>query len=268
MNSILSYSAALLFLWNGLTAQLDKPDHLSEEMWQQVQNYLLEADHPAKLFLDRIFESQRAIASVKALKEAGFKHTSPRRYTRVIVASHPDLEGFLFKMYTDKQSFHKRRPEWQTWLSRIRGALLIKKYGKRKQWDWFEVPKKWIYLIPHPEWAAGEKRKDTLLVVEKKELLSERKNAEAWQDKKLSKDLLKNLYVMVTALGLRDCAKPANAPFTVGGKIAFIDTEVYGEWPIEYQKLTKALSRNRKGTWKKLQKLRVQKLTLQELGKE
>lgn len=259
------FLVAFFSLLPGLLLSYERPEYICEEVWRQVSDYLLPEGHPAKVFLDKICANERCIASTLALKRAGFENTTHRRYTRVVVASHPDAPEYLFKIYTDKQSFHKDQPEWKTWLNRIHGALLIKAYVKEKKWTQFEVPQKWLYLVPRPELARSENRKDFILVVEKKDLLSEKKNSSAWQDSNLSKDLLKNFYVLVTALGLRDCAKPANAPFTNGGTIAFIDTEAFGEWPVEYSKLTMALSRNRKGTWKKLISKSVHKLSIRKM---
>lgn len=243
----------VFFFFYALYGLEEKPYYINDEIWNWVKPYFLPSCHELKPCLDKIFSEKRVLASVETLKTAGFKNVHPRRYTGVIVASHPKMPGYLFKMYTDKQSFHKDRPEWQTWLCRIWGTKLIKdKIESLHIENWFSVPEKWLYCVPNPEYANGNRRKDFILVVEKKELVSPRKNTEYWRSDAVTKDRLKSFFYLVTSLGLRDCAKPDNAPFCKDGKIAFIDTEVVGEWPIEYQKLTSVLSLKRKGTWKKL----------------
>lgn len=244
----------LLFPGVELSALIsDRPQHIDSAVWSLVEPYILPEEHPAKAFLDALFFDNRPIASIETLKKAGFQNVKPREYTGVIVASHPDLPDYLFKIYTDQQSYHKKRPEWQTWLNRIEGALLVKEYIVKNQWERrFSVPQKWIYPVPHPELAQARKRKDFILVVEKKDLVSASTNLKLWGSDAISKERLRILFHIVTALGLWDCAKPENAPFAKDGTIAFIDTESLGRWPVEYHKLHRALSTYNKGIWHSL----------------
>ena len=57
---------------------------------------------------------------------------------------------------------------------------------------------------------------------------------------------------ILETVGLHDCAKPHNAPFSKDGRIAFIDTQSYHEWSVNFKALTPYLSPANKAYWKML----------------
>lgn len=71
----------------------------------------------------------------------------------------------------------------------------------------------------------------------------------AWNNLQ-EKELLSALYDVLEITGLKDCAKPANIPFSQDGRIAFVDTQSWKEWPVDYNKLTDYLSPDLQVYWK------------------
>ena len=96
-------------------------------------------------------------------------------------------------------------------------------------------------------------RKDFILVEEDMNLLDKESNLAMWKSDSITEELLDALYHLLEELGLNDCAKPDNAPFSSDGRIAFIDTETHHSWPVNYSKLTPHLSPEMKTHWKHLQ---------------
>ncbi len=131
---------------------------------------------------------------------------------------------------------------------RIEGAKRIRKYIEEHQLEaYFKVPQKWIYVIP----KQYEKGKDyylkyTILVEEDMELLPKNGNLKMWQSDQVTSHLLQEVYLIIKKLGLRDCAKPDNIPFSSDFRIAFIDTQTFGESSIPYQRLLPFLNTKNK----------------------
>jgi hypothetical protein len=121
--------------------------------------------------------------------------------------------------------------------------------GQQKK---FKVPQKWVYAVPYRQTVGRvRQRQDFILVVEKMPLVSDAKNAFLWREK-CTKRQLSTLFTLVTKLGMSDSAKAANAAFCHNGSIAFIDTESFGLWPVEYHKLSLGLSLRLKNLWHRL----------------
>jgi hypothetical protein len=232
------------------------PAHIKKPIWKSVLPYLLPETHPAKPKLDAIFSSQRALLNLKTLEKAGFRNPKPRKYTHLIVTSHPDLEGYVIKLYVDAQRYYKDTPEWKYWILRIQGAHAIEhEIQRRGLQEYFKVPKKWIYAVPgKPQPSEEYLTKNFILIEEDMDLCTSKMNHSLWKGSTTDKELLQSLYSLLEDLGLKDCAKPDNVPFSIDGKIAFIDTQTWGEWPVLYEKLTPFLSKEMKAHWKKLTK--------------
>lgn len=229
---------------------------LSSSDTQAIRPYELPSGHLVRAHLDKLFKKSRFIKNIETLDRAGFTFPGPRKHTGLIVAKHAKTPGYIYKIYTDVQEFYKREPEYRLWLLRIEGATRIRNYVDRHQWnDHFKVPQKWIYIIPKGTARAdGYYEKQTILVEEDMGLLSEKKNLQVWKGDSISKTLLEQVYHIITDLGLRDCAKPDNIPFSLDGRIAFIDTQTFDEPPIPYQRLTHYLNKSNQKYWKSLTK--------------
>jgi len=228
--------------------------HVSKETLNTVKPYLLPADHPAKLILDRIFSSTRATLNLKKLKDAGFINPKVRRWTHLVVTKHPDLPGYIFKIYLDAQRHFKNMREHDHWLKRIKGARAIQKILDENNWNHcFKVPKKWIYKLPgNPRPSSDYVKKHFILIEDDMDLRSDDENAEAWKSSLVDSEKLTSLFYILDTVGLRDCSKIHNIPFSKDGRIAFIDTETTEEWPITYSRLNDSLSDQLKDFWKTL----------------
>ncbi len=206
-----------------------------------------------KAKLDKIFtKKKRVLLSTKTLKKAGFLNPKARKFTRLIVVKHEEIPGFVFKIYLDSQRYYKDVPEYNLWIQRIKGVARIRQVIKQYQLEeYFKTPTKWIYLVPErPAPPEDFLAKVTILVEEDMNLLSAKANAERWKSDLVSKPLLDGLYKILKLVGLKDCCKIDNIPFSTDGRVAFIDTQTYGETAIPYKVVGKALSDENKRYWK------------------
>lgn len=254
--SIFKAALIILALWVCSAEGYVRPAHIREEIWNEVEPYLIEETDPVKEILDEIFTPFRAILTDKSLKKAGFTNAVPRKWTHVIVTTHPRLPGYVIKLYLDVQRYFKQVPEYVHWIQRIQGRNLIEQLLDQNGWNHlFKVPKKWIYVLPAKPLPPKEFiRKNFLLIEEDMEILADNENHEAWNGEKVTQEFLDIFYTLLETGGLRDMAKPANAPFCKDGKIAFIDTQGFYDWPVSYYKLHSFLSPEMLKHWKKLTK--------------
>lgn len=233
-----------------------QPPHVSQKVWNSVIPYLLPENHPIKASLDRIFNHSRAILSLKSLKKAGFNESHPRRFTRLIVTKHPDVPGYIFKLYLDAQRYHKEKPEYYYWILRIRGAQIIQSFIDNHGFqNLFKVPKKWIYPLPATPAPPEEfLRKNFILVEEDMNVYDDETNKKIWRSSAVTPQLLNALYAILKEVGLHDCVKPDNIPFSRDGRIAFIDTQTFHSWPVDYKEFTSFLPSSLQAYWKDLYK--------------
>lgn len=225
--------------------------YVEDDVWTLVTPYLLPENLPIKEKLDLLFSNSRATLSVKSMKKAGFSNPEPREWTRLIVTKHPDFPGYVFKLYLDAQRYHKDKPEYEQWIQRIKGVAKIQQLIDKMGWnDMFKTPKKWIYpLLEEPSPPKEFIRKNFILVEEDMELLDRNENYAAWSS--MPFDLLEKIYFILETTGLHD-SKPDNIPFSVDGKLAFIDTQQVDAWPVAYYKITKFLTGDLLQFWKEL----------------
>lgn len=219
--------------------------------YENIQPYVLPDDHPLKRSLDKLFSKTRVTFNRKSIKEAGFLNNEPREFTSLIVTSHPSFPGYIFKLYLDIQRFQHRRSEATFWVSRIEGAAKIREtIARYKLEDFVKVPQKWIYVIPsHCKAPEGYYQRYTILVEEDMGLVSSKDNISLWSNDGLSCSTLDAVYVVLSEVGLADCAKIENIPFSKDGKIAFIDTQTHGK-PVPYKRLNGLLSPEKRNYWK------------------
>lgn len=228
----------------------------SPQTREAVTPYLLPSNHPLKSILDEIFSQRRVLLNLKTLEKAGFDKAKPNLFTDLIVTRHPKMPGYVFKLYLDAQRYHKGMLEHEIWLQRIQGAQkvhhFLKLYNLENQ---FKVPQKWIYAVPEkPRAPKGYDAKHYILIAEDMQIFDKAENEALWKSDYVTEDLLKNLYLILRKIGLSDCAKPDNIPFSADGRIAFIDTQTHGVKRMSYSKLTTFLSKENKSDWKKLTK--------------
>ena len=237
-----------LFCLSSLNSALDSKTKA------ELVPYLLPEDHPAKPVLDALFSESRALFNLKTLVDAGFIKSKPRDFSHLIVTKHPALPGYVFKIYLDSQRFHSMSPEYHFWKLRIKGANLVRQeIASRGLSAQMKVPYKWIYILPDdPEPSSDYYPKYSLLIEEDMDLVSNDDNYDHWKSDLITSDFLTTVYHFLKDLGLQDCAKPDNIPFSHDGRIAFIDTQSYGFKKVRFKKLTKYLSDENKQVWKSL----------------
>lgn len=216
-------------------------------------DYFLPECHPIKPLLDSLFSDSRIILNLKTLKKAGFIFSKPRKFTNLVVARHPELPGFIFKLYLDAQRYHKDRPELHFWMLRAQGADLVREAIEANHLhEWLKVPQKWIYKLPRkPSCPKGYMKKKYILVEEDMYLLSHDENEKLWESSFVTSQHLQAVYFILKKVGLSDCAKPDNMPFSIDGRIAFIDTQTHG-CRVPYDNLSSWLSTENQTYWKQL----------------
>lgn len=216
----------------------------------QSSLYLLPEQHPIKPILDIIFTSSRVLLNLDNLEKAGFSFSKPRTFTNLIIARHPAIPGYIFKLYLDAQRFHKDKSEKHFWRLRIQGSLKVRQQIERANLHHLiKVPQKWIYKIPKkPTLIEGYMPKTSILVEEDMDLLSKEDNEAIWASPFVTNEHLDAVYLILSQVGLSDCAKPDNIPFSRDGRIAFIDTQTSGE-SVPYKNLSTWLSEANKNYW-------------------
>lgn len=198
--------------------------YVYEGYWSSITPYLLPQDHPIKPILDTIFTASRATATKSALLEAGFEIIAHMPGSFVIVARHPAVHGYVFKLYLDEELCCKDEIPNYVWLvRRCVGAEMIRKLIKDKKLRYFEVPDKWLYLFPLEPEPYGPNPQPLLLVATDMDLQTEAVTQHAWRTM-ITKRHLRELY-KVLKRGYGSTGLDRNVPFTKHHKFAFTDTE-------------------------------------------
>ncbi len=240
-----------------------KPAAVSAETWNAVAPYLLPSDHPAKNKLDEIFSKSRPVASSDALKKSGFVPLDDKEQD-LIVARHPQINGYLIKLYYDDHNIPDRNGvpgEAQYWINRIEGADRVRRsIAQHHLENDFTVPKKWIYPIPDSRSVACNGQKDCfpkhfILVSEDLDLVTPAENEKLYKEK-MTPQMLEGLYTIIYETHLYDSIYIDNNIFTKQGKIAFIDTEDLDRKPIYFSDMTKYFSEEMQPYWLNLLKER------------
>lgn len=229
------------------------PSQVDQGVWNNLIPYLLPSNHPIKAKLDKIFSESRATLNSDALTAAGFTEPTPRPYSHTIVTGHPDIKGYLIKLYTDEQP---DVVDWDELIKRIQGAHYTREaIAKHKFESMFTVPRKWIYPLPdNPAPPPGYHQKHFVLVVEKVRILEKYANYDQWSGATMTPKRLNAIYTILQEVGLDDSMYAFNLPFTKFGKQAFIDTARFHRWPIPFEKSNQYLSPKMKKYWKQLTK--------------
>lgn len=256
----MSYKSLILsclFLFGSVSSEATSPNpYVKNKDWDQIEPYLIPEDHPIKTQLDELFSRSRATVSIKSMEKAGFTNVFAQYYTHIIVTKHPDFPGYIFKLYLDAQRYYKNQPEFFFYLKRVRGAEKIQRFLDEKGWnDSIKVPKKWIYALPLDPSPPDELiRKNFIIVEEDMDIYDSSMNRKMWGSDLITPDLLYKYYTVLEEIGLSDCAKPKNAPISRDGRIALVDTQTHGYWPVSYYNMDPYLSNEVRSYWKSLRK--------------
>lgn len=236
--------------WIPVFFKYERPGHVPEQIWNEMEPYFLPYNHPLRKKLDSIFKKTRALASSRSLKKAGFSQPKPRKFSHAVVSKHESLKNVVVKLFTDDTLC----PEWPLLLKRIKGSISLKKTLELLGYEnEFKVPRKWIYpLPPFPVATSGTAfPKNFILISEDMELVSKKKNFFLWFTI-TNESILRTLYHILETEGLSDSVYPFNLPFSKDGKIAFIDLEYHHTWPIPYHKLLSYLRPEMQTIWQEI----------------
>lgn len=229
---------------------------LETSIRQEIEPYLIAETNPAKKILDEIVAtcSTNVFYDMKSMCAAGFDFAEPQHKTGIIVTRHPKLPGIIIKAYLDVQEYYEGKPEYYYWIKRVQGANLIREAIKKYNYEHLlKVPRKWIYELPNNTYTVfPTKRKRFILVEDDMDILDDKENKARWGSPFATKELLLALHTIITEFRFKDCAKPANCPFSKDGRVALVDTQSFYKRSVGYYKLTPYLTPEMQKYWKSL----------------
>ena len=241
---LLCYSALIAY------PHFEENPYLDETKRLIMERYLLPLDHPLKSQLDAIFSQFRVLESKHTLQAAGFEIIAAMPGSFVIVAKHPAMPGYVFKMYLDSEERCKDGVPNCLWLARrCAGAQKIRKVISAKKIRHFVVPDKWLYVLPLFPVATGPYPQPVILIATDMKLASERLTTRAWKTF-VRKKHLDELYAIIRH-GYGSVALVRNIPYTLDGKFAFTDTE-YPIRKFKFERVKQSLSEDMQRYWDQL----------------
>lgn len=231
----------------------DVNPYVTKKERSAVTPYLLPYEHPVREKLDLIFYRSRATKDINSLVEAGFIVLKQKDRSFIVVATHPDIPGYLFKLHLDSELRLKRgKPGWYWFSKRVEGARDIARVISKKKLNLVRVPQKWLYPLPvHPDAPASEAytRKNIILVAEYVPLLSKQQNLDAFKTQ-ITRKHLDQIYTVLRKCG-GSSIRPDNIPFDTQGRASFIDTEYPGA-TTRWGDLNRFLNDDMEAYWKKI----------------
>lgn len=202
--------------------------YLDDHKRAQIAPYLLPLDHPMRPVLDQIFSQSRIVQDMQTLANAGFEVVAgPMARSYVVVARHPAIPGYVFKMHLDYEPrTRKGVPHWASLVSRCAGAAAIREAIISKQMRYFTVPDKWLYVLPVYPFSNVVTPEPIVLIETDMEPEGYGISKRMWRTVVTRKHLDELYSILKTWHGGKgglDLWK--NVPFTKQGTFAFIDTE-------------------------------------------
>jgi hypothetical protein len=228
----------------------DNP-YLTDRMQVTIAPYLLPLDHPMKPTLDSIFSQSRVVQDQKTLTDAGFQIIAgPMPRSFVIVARHPQVPGFVFKIYLDSEErCREENPHWKSLAKRCAGAFGIRQIITRNNIRHFSVPDKWLYILPLHPFSNVQNLEPIVLMETDMQLESYEVTKQMWKTG-ITEEYLDELYfILKQGFGGHGTAcLSVNVPFTKQGKFAFTDTES-SRAELRLKNIKKYLSKDMEQYW-------------------
>jgi len=168
--------------------------------------------------LGRLFYKESIFDSRTKLGNAGFEIVRGSSKGRVTVFGHPSVPGYLFKKYVGDGS-PPRRNQLANYERRVRGARNLAAHLEALSIDSIVVPRKLLCKLPRQFSSKGNP--DYVVIVEKCNFLDDHKTKQLYRT--LSEKTLRELCTIFFTFKHVDF-RTSNMPFTLEGKIAFIDT--------------------------------------------
>lgn len=230
----------------------ERNPYVPEEIWKEVEPFLMPQDHPIKAKLDKIFnQNKRITASKETLLSEGFIPTQVQGAV-CLALRHLNFPDYIFKVFPDDKN---TRVDWQSWVKRVKGAERIRKAIKKFKYDrFFKVPNKWIYPLPSEPSPTQLKlggRKNFILVVDNMHPIPKERNWHLWRST-LDPKFLRRIMKIVIETGAGDAIRANNLPFCIDGKQAFLDTERTEVWPIDFHPMKEFLNKKMRKVLEKL----------------
>lgn len=228
---------------------------ISSKERKALEPYILPSNHLIKPLLDAIFLSGRVTQDKKTLVDAGFEILRDQPRSFILVARHPSVPGYLFKLHIDKDLRKKKgKPGWYWFSKRLKGIREIEACIKENNLTLFKTPEKWVYPLPinpSPPGKESYKRKNFVLIAEDMNIYNDEENVAMWKTH-ITRQHLDQIKIIFDTCG-GGSLKPRNLPFSYDGKIAFIDTEYPGN-KITYSSLNYGLNDEMKEYWREITK--------------
>jgi hypothetical protein len=197
-------------------------------MRSKIADYLIPLNHPVKATLDSIFSQSRVLENERTLVAAGFDVlVPPLASSYIIVARHPEMPGYVFKLHLDSETrSRKQLPHWIWLVGRCAEAKKIRKTIKRKNIRYFSVPDKWIFVPPFYPYSNALNPQPIIIVETDMELVSKEETEQMWKKRIKRKHLDELHYIIKHGYGGNSVLYLVNnVPFTKNNTFAFIDTE-------------------------------------------
>lgn len=232
-----------------VTPAYKKPAKVTNEVWNEVQPYLLPMNHPLKKKMDKLFTSFRVTENEASLRRAGFQKTTPAAFSNAIISKNDHLSGYYFKFYDDQQQIDVESKQWVDRASEAKSlqrAIIAHGYE-----EFFKVPKKWIYLIPENPKSNGPQPKNFILVATQIDIVKRSVNHYKWENN-VTRKLLRAVWTLTNEEGLVDSCVAHNLTFTTDDKLAFVDLEQHHKWPVPFHRLNRYLSPKMQDYWNHL----------------
>ena len=173
-------------------------------------------DDPARLDLSALFRDEDMFDSRHAWSGAGFRVNDRSNNGKIMVASHPSVQGLLFKKYA---SDFAEKDQTKNYERRLEGANRLRAFADSRRLGSIVIPRKWIMELPRP---FSRRETAHVLVVEQLDLLSDDQTKAAYR--RIDLNVLGDLCVVLFHFrGMDSNAK--NIPFVSDGRIGLIDTE-------------------------------------------
>lgn len=222
------------------------PTTLQEKIRKNYGRYLLSERHPIKSILDAIF-FPKVTQNKKKFLNAGFNILFEQPYSHIVVSEHPQMPGYIQKLYLDTETRMKHgKPGWKWLIQRCMGAENVRNLIAARGLKFFTVPDKWIYLLPN----ATKGSHPAILVATKMNLVSQSKNVEAWRN--ISHSQLDELYIILSH-GYSSSYVVNNIPYTKEGLFCCVDTE-HVKRKISYRSVKKFIGKDKHAYWDRLVK--------------
>lgn len=222
---------------------------------EELAPYFLPSRHCMRPILDKIFAQPGVLGNEQSFTDAGFevilyKRSSHSLSAHWYLARHPQVPGYLFKVFLNDEWRLKPNEGWNKLVDRCKGAERIRNLIAKKNLRHFVVPDKWLYKVP----TGNENGQPVILLVTDMKLVGPQKNRMGW--KSANREVLGELYCILSH-GLGSTFLIGNLPYTKQSDYACIDTEGHVR-PFDMEKIKYYISKKMHPYWDHLMKTRPQ----------